>query len=192
MNNDTRRELTTSEFIILGLLSITPQTGYGIIGTLEHLSSRWSASAGSVYPALKRLERQGLIAGTVEIVYEARGRKIYRITPEGEAELDNWLRSPLDPNEILGARDMALMKFLFSEKRLPREEVLAWLDTYEQGAATYDASHSYLHSAMMDVASIHQQLVVEATRMELDMQRSWIQLARQRLESTDEREAIKM
>ena len=191
MINEVKRELTTTEYIILGLINSAPQTGYGIIGTLENLTSRWSASAGAIYPALKRLERQGLIEGTVEMIHEVRGRKIYRITPDGEVALDGWLRSPLALNDVLGERDTALIKFLFAEKRLPREEILAWLDTYEQSAATYDTTHSLWNKAMMNVASIHQQLVVEATQMELNMQRSWIQLARHRLEAAIENEAVK-
>ena len=47
MINEVKRELTTTEYIILGLINSAPQTGYGIIGTLENLTSRWSASAGS-------------------------------------------------------------------------------------------------------------------------------------------------
>lgn len=191
MTTEMKRELTTTEYIILGLINSAPQTGYGIIGTLENVTSRWSASAGAIYPALKRLERQGLIEGTVEMVHEVRGRKVYRITPAGETLLDNWLRSPLAPNDILGERETALIKFLFAEQRLPREEVLAWLDTYEEGAATYDATHSLWQKAMLNVASLHQQLVVEATQMELNMQRSWIQRARERLQLDAKSEPVK-
>src|SRR5512143_1092027 len=103
--DEIKRELTSTEYIILGLINNAPQTGYGIIGTLETVANRWSASSGVIYPALKRLERQGLIAGTVEMVHEARGRKVYQITPDGLDALDGWLRTPVDANEIMGERE---------------------------------------------------------------------------------------
>src|SRR5678816_3153215 len=126
-----RRELTTTEFIILGLLSAGPQTGYTTMQTLGDHTAGWSASAGSIYPALRRLERRGLIDGTVETVH-TRTRRTYRITSIGEAMLDTWLRSPFTNEEMLNQREVPLIKFLFAEQRLSRRDILEWLDAYER------------------------------------------------------------
>ena len=86
------RELTTLEYTILGLLGMQPQTGYTILSTFESGAYRWSASAGSIYPVLKRLEKQGIVTSKLEVVHEARPRKVYTLLPAGEQLLDDWLR----------------------------------------------------------------------------------------------------
>lgn len=183
MPPDLERDFTPLEYIVLGLISIEPQSGYSIISTLETGVSRWSASPGSIYPILKRLEKQALIEGELEIVYETRPRKMYRLTPSGGSALDDWLRGPLRWSEVLEERDIVLIKFLFMEKRLPRADVLAWLDAYESLTDSYDAQQRVFYEVLMTGSSLHQQLIHEITLMELNMQRTWIQLARRRLES---------
>jgi PadR family transcriptional regulator AphA len=176
------RELTVLEHIVLGLIGEAPQSGYSIISTLETGIHRWSASPGSIYPILKRLEKLGCIVGELEIIYETRPRKMYTLLPLGEELLDTWLRAPLSWSEILDERDVVLIKFLFMEKRLTRDEVIAWLDQYERLTRAYDAPRRAFHKALMSGSSLHQQLIHEVTLMELDMQITWIQMARQRLQ----------
>jgi len=179
MSDQVRRELTTTEYVILGLLSSAPQTGYTIIHTLEMADSGWSASSGSIYPALRRLERLGVIQGDIEVTHATRLRKVYAITALGESALDSWLRSV--PRVDLSNHDIPLIKFLFAERRLSRAEVLRWLDDYEHCMDAFEGTHRAWHSAQFGVSSVHQQLLLEATMMQWKMQRDWIQLARQRL-----------
>jgi len=61
--------------------------------------------------------------------------------------------------------------------------VITWLDTYEKLTETYEAQRRIWYNAAVDVGSLHQQLIQEATMMELNMQRAWIQMARRRLQS---------
>lgn len=183
MNGEMTRELTVLEYTILGLLSTGPQTGYSVIGALEKSAHSTSASSGAVYPALKRLERHGIIEGELEAIYETRPRKVYRLTSIGERLLDEWLRAPLSQTEVLEERGIVLSKFLFAEKRLARAEVIEWLNAYEKATDTYDATRRIFFDMTMSVSSPHQQLILEATRMELDMQRAWIKVARRRLET---------
>jgi len=184
MSVDVERELTTLEHIVLGLVGEGPQSGYSIISALETGIHRWSASPGSIYPILKRLEKLGCIEGELEVVHETRPRKMYRLTERGEDLLVNWLRAPLPWSEVLDERDVVMIKFLFMEKRLPRVEVLAWLAEYERLTEAYDAPRRMFYEALIQgAASLHQQLIHEATLMELNMQRTWIQMARRRLQT---------
>ena len=177
----SERDLTTLEHIVLGMIAEEPQSGYSIISALESGTHRWSASPGAIYPILKRLEKQGCIAGELEVIHETRPRKMYRLTPLGEELLDQWLRAPLPWNEVLDERDIVLIKFLFMEKRLSRQEVLTWLDEYERLTEAYDAPRRVFHELLVSGSSLHQQLIHEITLMELNMQRTWIQVARRRL-----------
>ncbi len=175
------RDLTDLEYAILGLIGTTPQSGYSLISWFEHSLRRWSASPGSIYPTLKRLEQAGIIVGTLETICKTHPRKVYSLTARGEALLDNWLRLPLTIADILDNHDVTMSKFLFAEYRLPRDEILIWLDSYEKCADTLSSTRRLFHNMVTGISSTHQRLISEATMMELNLRREWIQLARQSL-----------
>ena len=68
---------------LLKLLDEAPRHGYEVIRLLEErFHGLYAPSAGTVYPRLAKLEQEGLVAHTLE-----GGRKVYRITDAGRAEL---------------------------------------------------------------------------------------------------------
>jgi DNA-binding PadR family transcriptional regulator len=69
---------------ILSLLQEGPKHGYELIKQFEIRSGGlYRASAGTVYPTLQLLEDEGLIVSET-----VGGKRVYRITPEGSAELE--------------------------------------------------------------------------------------------------------
>ena len=73
------------KYVILQLLSEKPRHGYEIIKALEdRLGGAYSPSPGAVYPTLTMLEDLGYARATTE----EGGKKIYEITPEGRAYLE--------------------------------------------------------------------------------------------------------
>lgn len=73
-------------FIILGLIAQKPRHGYDIIKEIEDsFAGAYSPSPGVIYPTLTLLEDMGLASQTAG---EA-GRKLYTITPEGVAYLQD-------------------------------------------------------------------------------------------------------
>lgn len=183
MTNKSVRELTTLEYTILGLLGMYPRTGYDILSTFESGTYRWSASAGSIYPVLKRLEKQGIVTSQIEMVHEARPRKVYSLLPAGENILDTWLRQAPRLADVIEDYDIALYKFVFAEQRLTRAEVLTWLDIYESITRSSDAVQQVMNDASREsgVMTLHQQLAVESIALETKARLAWIELARQRL-----------
>src|ERR1700690_3907977 len=105
---DRARDLTTLEYVVLGFLAFKPQSGYAMLNNLETGVYRASASTGSVYPVLKRLEKLGLIKSAIEAVYETRPRKVYELLPSGEAALDEWLRRDPTIAEVVEEYDIAM------------------------------------------------------------------------------------
>ncbi len=182
MTNETGKNLTTLEYVVLGMIGVEPQSGYSLITTFESGIFRWSSSPGSIYPTLKRLEQAGIIAGRLEMTNETRPRKMYTLTATGESLLDDWLRAPLTKNEVGEMRDTVLLKFLFAETRLTRSEVLAWLDDYAKGTEEYKTLLSMFRQSAPGDLSAHQELLREEAIMELDMQHAWIERARRRLQ----------
>jgi DNA-binding PadR family transcriptional regulator len=72
--------------VLLGFLAQGDLTGY----ELKHLMERsvgffFGASYGSIYPALKDLEGAGLVRSRRVVQSERPNKKVYTITPEGEA-----------------------------------------------------------------------------------------------------------
>ena len=182
MSESDKRSLSDLEHVVLGLISVEPQSGYSIISTFETGQfQRWSASPGSIYPMLKRLEQADYIEGNLETVHETRPRKMYSLTPKGEQYLDAWIRAAPTKQEISELREIMLLKFLFSEHRLDHDEVMEWLDRYESATDQYEKMFHLQRAPDLDVWSTHQLLLVEEALMELSMQRSWIQMARHRL-----------
>ena len=87
-----------AKYIILGLLSHEPLTGYDLRQTAERsIGNFWTdLSYGQIYPTLKTLEKQGFVSKTVEVEKGQRLRKVYSITPKGISELREWLMEPAD------------------------------------------------------------------------------------------------
>jgi PadR family transcriptional regulator, regulatory protein PadR len=92
MNDIVRGRL---ELLVLAVLKSTPAHGYGVIKELRRRSEgTFDLPEGSVYPALHRLEDEGLL--TSRWSSEARRRRrVYRLTRKGRAALERerkeWL-----------------------------------------------------------------------------------------------------
>ena len=104
-------ELSSTAFVILGMLGWRPMSGYEIKAIVDK-STRffWAASYGQIYPELRRLSSAGLIEGTPR-PKGGRKRTEYRLTPAGRKELRAWLRR--EP-EVFELRDEGLLKLFFA------------------------------------------------------------------------------
>jgi DNA-binding PadR family transcriptional regulator len=68
---------------VLALLAEQPMHGYQIIQEIGRRSGgNWRPSPGSVYPTLQQLEDEGLVRAE-----ERDGRRVYRLTDEGQAQV---------------------------------------------------------------------------------------------------------
>ena len=87
----------TLDLLILKAVSLGPLHGYGILLRIQQISkSRLEIQQGSLYPALYRLEHQGLIASEWGESENKRKAKYYRLTAAGRrqlhAEEEQWNR----------------------------------------------------------------------------------------------------
>src|SRR5215211_3219207 len=92
---DTPRDLVqgTLHMLILKTLALEPMHGYGIGVRLEQISKGvFQVNAGSLFPALRRLERDGLIKGEWRATENNRRAKYYALTPAGRATLKRETR----------------------------------------------------------------------------------------------------
>lgn len=78
----------TLHMLILKTLALEPMHGYGIGVRLEQISKGvFQVNAGSLFPALRRLERDGLITGEWRVTENNRRAKYYKLTAQGRAKL---------------------------------------------------------------------------------------------------------
>src|SRR5919106_2659570 len=83
----------TLYMLILKVLALEPMHGYGIGVRLEQISKGiFQVNAGSLFPALRRLERDGLISGDWRVTENNRRAKYYTLTPSGRAQLKRETR----------------------------------------------------------------------------------------------------
>ncbi|HJS98384.1 MAG TPA: PadR family transcriptional regulator [Terriglobales bacterium] len=87
----------TLDMLILKAVSLGPLHGYGILLRIQQISKdRLEIQQGSLYPALYRLQDQGLIASEWGESENKRKAKYYRLTAAGRkqlhAESEQWNR----------------------------------------------------------------------------------------------------
>jgi PadR family transcriptional regulator, regulatory protein PadR len=83
----------TLHMLILKTLALEPLHGYGIGIRLEQISQgAFLVNAGSLFPALRRLERDGLIKGDWRVTENNRRAKFYSLTPSGRTRLKRETR----------------------------------------------------------------------------------------------------
>ncbi len=91
-----RRELLkgSTETLILSLLTIEPMYGYRLVREMDSRSSGYfHLPEGTLYPALHRLERDGMVESNWWENYRGGStRKYYKITPNGRDRLSSMLQ----------------------------------------------------------------------------------------------------
>ena len=95
------------EVVVLGLLAEEPLYGYDLLERFRTRSMGFWVEIGkaSVYQALRRLEREGLITGRSQDGPEGPDRRVYRITKAGRDRLKSGLSeraASLEPYETDG------------------------------------------------------------------------------------------
>ena len=96
----------TLEMLILRVLALEPMHGYGIGVRLEQISrGTFCVNAGSLFPAFRRLERDGLVRAEWQLTENGRRAKYYTLTVQGKAKLkrttQDWERQTVAISRIL-------------------------------------------------------------------------------------------
>ena len=78
----------TLEMLIMQTLRWGPQHGYGISQSIRAGSNElFQIETGSLYPALQRLEKRGLVASEWKTSDNNQRAKFYKLTPAGRKQL---------------------------------------------------------------------------------------------------------
>lgn len=121
----------TTGYAILGLLSIQSNlSGYDMRKAVkESIGYFWGESYGQIYPALKQLTREGLIAKASTGSKGRKQRQEYVLTEAGRRCLREWLALPFH-NESL--RNEFLLKLFFAHGAAPGVAIAHLRDLQER------------------------------------------------------------
>lgn len=95
------------DLLLLSALAEGPLHGYGLLQVIREKShAAFDLPEGSVYPALHRLEREGLLTSTWS-ERSGRPRRMYKLSRRGKTELKaqqaEWSRFSSAINAVAGA-----------------------------------------------------------------------------------------
>lgn len=157
---------------LLALLSEGPKYGLQLRHEFEERTGEvWPLNVGQVYTTLQRLERDGLIQSDGE--GEVGPQKSFRLTADGGAELDAWLRTP--PDLSSPPRDELVIKVLVAS-RIPGVDVHDVIQTHRRHIVELMQEWTGIkRDAGPDEVSVA--LVVDAELFRLDSVIRWLDAA---------------
>jgi DNA-binding PadR family transcriptional regulator len=158
------RQLTPFEHILLGLICLAPASGYDLKRIFAATPmGLYQPSSGALYPALRRLELNGLIQAQAPANgrgQSARQRRVYEPTQTGQAAHMSWLRTPVEPATASRDLGLHLMRFVMMEHLLSPGEVLAFLQNLASALAAL-ITRLEQYSGAADLTDRHPRLAVD-------------------------------
>ncbi len=117
------------EYLILGLLILSPMTGYELQQFIrQNLSLICSHSAGSIQTALSKLQKDGKIISE-ESIQGKRHKKIFSVTEAGQSAFSGWISQPMQEEKV---KNMELSRLFFSGLAKPEDRTAAIGDYIRQ------------------------------------------------------------
>ena len=112
------------DLLVLKTLSLSPTHGWGISQRVQQISGgEFEMNQGSLYPALQRLEKEGLITSDWGVTDNNRQARYYRLTAAGRRALGNeverWKRFASKARRL---KACGLIPTKFAPRRKPRQK----------------------------------------------------------------------
>lgn len=166
--------LTNAETALLGLLSEQAMYPYQIEKEVKFRDMRfWTElSMSSIYKLLRKLEKEGMVECEKKISDENRLRKQYRLTEQGESELQaNLVRLLTEPEHIRWQFDIGI----YNSNLIPVDEVRNALTRYRAKLAENLQGYHELELFMKDLGCSPQQAAVSIRpRYLIQAEMDWI------------------
>lgn len=134
-------------YALLAILRVGPLSGYDLQKQFsQSVGHVWHAPDSQIYPELRKMETAGLVEGEDQ-VRGARGtRRVYHVTPDGEAAFADWMASPLDYQRV---RDPAHLRAAYLEAASPesaREFFLRHIQVWEAELAQFEGELTHIRN----------------------------------------------
>ncbi|HVT58215.1 MAG TPA: PadR family transcriptional regulator [Thermoanaerobaculia bacterium] len=142
-------------------------------------STQWSASAGAIYPLVRRLEREGLLASRVASTGR-RLRREYQVTAGGVRTLRRWLGPPLPAEAVTVSYDPLRSRARFLGV-LASAERAAWIDAALQALDAVAAQVRAWHEEFGAGGDVYLELLTRSGEIDVEGRRRWLEVLRLRL-----------
>jgi DNA-binding PadR family transcriptional regulator len=132
------RKVSLLSYALLGLIHGRPCSGYDLrkIFATTPMGS-FSDSPGAIYPALRRLEKDGMVRGQVTRSAGLRVRQVFRLTPRGTSALNAWLKAPVTRDDVIHRMADLALRFAFMDMVAGPAASIAFLKSLEKELASY-------------------------------------------------------
>lgn len=141
--------ISSLRLAILCLILEAPRSGYELKTVFEQTPmGHFSSSPGSIYPALKRMEEEGWISGSVDDPDSLRPARMLSLTPKGKEILKNLFLQPIDAQEVLHRMDQLMLRFAFMTPVVGRGATCKFLEQLIEILTNYVASLQALASEL--------------------------------------------
>lgn len=146
----------TMDFLLLGIIDQKPTHAYDLYKQLtssEELKTLWTFRQSRLYAVLDKIERNGLIATSVDAEPTLPIRKVCSLTPLGKETFEDWLHSPVDHMNEIRSDFLGKLYFLKDRPQQEREQVLnvqktrceTWLRNIEKKLEEHPEPEDFLH-----------------------------------------------
>jgi DNA-binding PadR family transcriptional regulator len=128
MKNSEIIKPTLLDYAILGLIQDKPLSGYGIRKLFEETGlGNYSSSPGTIYPALKRLQKFELVKKKAQSKVT---KTYFEITTKGILILQKWFSKPIEKIEVEKKTDELLLRFAFMEVLVNKKQKIIFLTSF--------------------------------------------------------------
>ena len=178
MSTNARKErgLTDLEAVTIAyILRRAPCTPYEVRCSFEKsTTTRFSSSAGSIYPLIRRLHDRGLLT-VEETRSDGRGTKRYSATRKARDKVRKWI-TELDDPEMIGMYD-PIRSRLLNLSLLPKVDQVPWLEQMiELLKQQEDVIQQYEEQEFVGDARLYE-IARVAMRKEHELRLNWLHLA---------------
>lgn len=173
-----RRLPTSLGYALLGLIHMRPQSGYDLRKIFETTPmGHYSSSPGAIYPALKRLEEQGLIAGEVADRETLRPKRIYSATLEGIEVLRDWVSLPIAKEDLLHKDDELILRFALMGSVVDSDTTRRFLEQMKEALDQYIPELEEVLAAMPKEGPPHGRLALGSGIGAYRARQEWVRKA---------------
>lgn len=171
------------DFILLGFLMHGEMTGYDLKRYMgQSTANFYDASYGSIYPALKRLEKSGWVAVREEPTGN-RVRKLYTLQASGRLRFLKWLASPLGVSKTSTEPLIRVFFLSFLDPETAKNLILGFQNRLGEEAMKLAAIETQVNT----MADAFQQTTLQYGISHYRHQIAWCQVVLNILENPQER-----
>jgi DNA-binding PadR family transcriptional regulator len=173
-----RSSASTLGFALLGLISQKPRSGYDLRKFFSSTPmASFSDSPGTIYPALRRLERGGLIRGQIDRERGRRQRKLFRLTPRGRVEFHRWQQCAITRADVEHGVDALILRFAFMDEGAGRTAAFRFLKALGKELAEYVSSLREYRDCNRPLMTISGRLALESGILRYETLLRWAKAA---------------